>query len=62
MKLYKESVGVVNLQSEALKIFGGDLDVDRAIIDMRGEQVRFVHEMMKVSASSIVVDLQSHQG
>ncbi|MEH2201167.1 major capsid protein [Nostoc sp.] len=50
---YKESVGVLNPQSEALKIFGGDLDVDRAIIDMQGEQVRSVHEMQKVKALAL---------
>jgi hypothetical protein len=47
---YKESVGVLNPQSEALKIFGGDLDVDRAIIDMQGPEVRTVHELQKVKA------------
>ena len=50
---YAESVGVVNPQSEAHKIFGGDLDVDRAIIDMQGENVRTVHEMQKVKALSL---------
>ena len=50
---YTESVGVLNPQSEALKIFGGDLDVDRAIIDMQGMQVRTVHEMAKVKALAL---------
>ncbi|MHC5779303.1 major capsid protein [Nostoc sp.] len=50
---YTESVGVLNPQSEALKIFGGDLDVDRAIIDMQGPEVRSVHEMQKVKALAL---------
>ena len=50
---YKESVGVLNPQSESLKIFGGDLDVDRAILDMQGSQVRTVHELAKVKALSL---------
>ncbi len=50
---YQESVGVLNPQSEAHKIAGGDLDVDRAIIDMQGTSVRTVHEMMKVKALSL---------
>lgn len=45
---YNESTGVLNPQSEALKIFGGDLDVDRAIVDMQGAAVRASHERMKV--------------
>lgn len=50
---YAESVGVLNPQSEALKIFGGDLDVDRAIIDMQGMQVRSVHEMQKIKSLAL---------
>jgi hypothetical protein len=33
---YETSYGVLNPQSERLKIMGGDCDVDTAIIDMRG--------------------------
>jgi len=50
---YQESVGVINPESEALKIFGGDLDVDRAIIDMQGPTVRSTHELMKVKALAL---------
>lgn len=51
---YDESVGVINPQSEAFKIAGGDLDVDKFIIDTQGESVRSVHELMKVKALSLM--------
>ncbi|MBD2437375.1 major capsid protein [Nostoc sp. FACHB-110] len=51
---YDESVGVLNPQSEAHKIAGGDLDVDKFIIDTQGESVRSVHELMKVKALSLM--------
>lgn len=51
---YDESVGVVNPQSEALKIAGGDLDVDRAIVDMKGPAARAAHELQKVKALSLM--------
>lgn len=47
---YDESVGVINPQSEALRIFGGDLDVDKFIIDTQGMQSRSVHTRLKVEA------------
>ncbi|MDJ0677596.1 MAG: hypothetical protein QNJ36_19805 [Calothrix sp. MO_167.B42] len=50
---YEESVGVLNPQSEALKIFGGDLDVDKFLIDTQGEEVRDTHVMAKVKALSL---------
>ena len=50
---YTESVGVLNPQSEALKICGGDLDVDTAIVNMQGPAVRSVHELMKVKALAL---------
>lgn len=51
---YEESVGVVNPQSEAFKIAGGDLDVDKFILDTQGESVRTVHELQKVKALSLM--------
>jgi hypothetical protein len=50
---YTESVGIVNPQVEVLKIAGGDLDVDKAIIKTRGEAVRATHEALKVKAMSL---------
>lgn len=50
---YDESVGVLNPQVEVLRIAGGDLDVDKAITDMHGEDVRATHEAMKVKALAL---------
>lgn len=47
---YTESTGIINQQSEALRIAGGDLDVDRAIIKTQGEGVRARHEALKVKS------------
>jgi hypothetical protein len=45
---YQEGAGVLNPQSEALKICGGDLDVDTALVKMGGASVRTAHEQMKL--------------
>lgn len=50
---YTESAGVINPQVEVLRIAGGDLDVDKAILKMHGEGVRTTHEAMKVKALSL---------
>lgn len=50
---YEESVGVLNPQSEAFKIAGGDLDVDKFITDTQGDKVRTTHELQKVKALSL---------
>lgn len=47
---YTESTGVINPLVEALRIGGGDLDVDMAILRTQGEGVRGKHEQMKVKA------------
>ncbi len=47
---YTSSVGVINPQTETLKIAGGDLDVDKALIKMHGAGVRTTQEEMKVKA------------
>lgn len=47
---YSESTGVINPLVEALRIAGGDLDVDSFIIRTGGPSVRATHEMMKVKA------------
>lgn len=50
---YTESVGIMNPQVEVLKIAGGDLDVDKAILKTRGQDQRAVQEAMKVKALSL---------
>lgn len=47
---YTASVGVINPMTESLKIAGGDLDVDKALIKMHGAGVRATQEEMKVKA------------
>lgn len=47
---YTPSTGIVNQLVEALRIAGGDLDVDTFILKTQGEQVRSTHEEMKVKA------------
>jgi hypothetical protein len=47
---YTASTGVINPASEALRIAGGDLDVDVAVVKMMGEGVRTTHESMKAKA------------
>ena len=47
---YTPSSGVLNPIVEALVIAGGDLDVDKFIIDTMGENIRSTHESMKIRA------------
>lgn len=49
---YTESTGIINPLVEMLRIAGGDLDVDTAILQTMGEGVRATHESMKVKALS----------
>jgi hypothetical protein len=50
---YASTTGVINPEVEVLRIAGGDLDVDKAIIKTRGENVRSTHEAMKVKALAL---------
>src|SRR3990167_3760428 len=50
---YTASTGVLNPITEALVIAGGDLDVDKFIVDTMGANQRSVHEAMKVRALSL---------
>jgi hypothetical protein len=50
---YTASTGVLNPLTEALVIAGGDLDVDKFIIDTMGANQRAVHEAMKVRALAL---------
>lgn len=47
---YTPSIGVVNPQSETLRIAGGELDVDTALVKTHGMGVRATHEAMQVKA------------
>lgn len=50
---YKSSTGILNPMVEVLRIAGGDLDVDKAIIKTRGEGARSTQEGLKVKALSL---------
>jgi len=47
---YDASIGVVNPQSETLRIAGGELDVDTALVKTHGVTVRTRQEAMQVKA------------
>ena len=50
---YAPSTGVLNPLTEVLVIAGGELDVDKFIIQTRGEQQRTTQESMKLRALSL---------
>ena len=47
---YTASTGIINQLVEALRICGGDLDVDAFILSTQGDDVRSAHESLKVKA------------
>jgi hypothetical protein len=47
---YTESTGIINPQAENLRIGGGDLDVDVALVKMFGPETRSNQESMKAKA------------
>lgn len=51
---YTPSTGVINPLVEALKIVGGNLDVDPFIIAGQGESARTTHTMLKVKAAALL--------
>lgn len=50
---FDESTGIINPKTESLAIAGGDLDVDKFIVDTMGAGQRAVHEAMKVKALAL---------
>lgn len=50
---YTESTGIINPKVESLTIAGGDLDVDKFIVDTMGADQRSVHEGMKIKALAL---------
>lgn len=52
---YTASVGVVNPQSEVLRIAGGELDVDTALIKTHGPGVRTRQEAMQVKSLGLKI-------
>lgn len=50
---YTASTGIINPKVESLVISGGDLDVDKFIVDTMGADQRSVQEAMKIKALSL---------
>lgn len=50
---YTESTGILNPKVESLSIAGGDLDVDKFIVDTMGTDQRSVQEGMKIKALAL---------
>lgn len=50
---YTESTGIINPKVESLTIAGGDLDVDKFIVDTMGGDQRSVQEGMKIKALAL---------
>jgi len=59
---YTSSAGIINSASEALRIAGGDLDVDVATIRMLGEGIRSSHEQLKTKALAAAVSTKLMKG
>jgi hypothetical protein len=59
---YTASHGVINQTSEALRIMGGDLDVDVALVRMMGATVRTTNENMKAKALAHAATLKLIKG
>lgn len=59
---FSESTGVVNPQSEALKLYGGDLDVDRSQVMRYGAGIRSTHEQSKIKALRVNWEYQFIKG
>lgn len=59
---YTPSAGVVNPQAEVLKIAGGEIDVDRALVKMHGPQQRAWTEMAKVKELARQISYQLIEG
>jgi hypothetical protein len=49
---YTEDTGVINPESDPVKDFGGDMDVDKLIVATQGAEQRAVHEQMKLKAAA----------
>jgi len=50
---FDESTGIINPKVESLTIAGGDLDVDKFIVDTMGQSQRAVQEAMKVKSLAL---------
>lgn len=59
---YTESAGATAQISEPLKLIGGDLDVDKFLVQTNGAQIRSVHERMKATALAQQIGIKLIKG
>ena len=59
---YTASAGIMNPETERLRVAGGDLDVDLATLKMTSEDVRGAHELKKVKALSLTIGAKMING
>ncbi len=59
---YTASAGVINPAAEALRVAGGDLNVDPALVKMFGTDVRTTQETMKTKALSATLSTKLVKG
>ncbi len=59
---YTASAGIMNPETERLRISGGDLDVDLATLKFTDEDVRGQHELKKVKALSLTIGAKMING
>lgn len=59
---YTESAGATAQISEPLKLIGGDLDVDKFLVQTNGAQVRSIHERMKATALAQQIGIKLVKG
>lgn len=52
---YTAEYGVVNPETERLRIAGGDLDVDKALIKTHGEGIRTTQETMRIKGMALSI-------
>ena len=53
---HRQTYGVVDPQSEAVHLFGGDVDVDRSIVDLQGPEARASQVEMKVRSMRLTLE------
>jgi hypothetical protein len=53
---YTQSYGVVDQRAEAVHLFGGDVDVDRSIVDLMGPEARASQIEMKVRSMRLTLE------
>ena len=59
---YTESAGATAQISEPLKLIGGDLDVDKFLVQTNGGQVRSIHERMKATSLAQQIGIKLIKG